>query len=1585
MAGMHFVNTVDNKQALVSTEELRKAFAGIQKQAEESGISIDSMFQKIAAATGVTVGVATLKELASQVMNVRGEFQQLEIAFGTMLGSAEKANKLMQQLTKTAATTPFDLKGVAGGAKQLLAYGIAAEDVNQTLINLGDIAAGLSIPLNDMVMLYGTTMVQGRMFTQDLRQFQGRGIPIMQALADTMGVAKEEVQNLVSTGKVGAQEFQTALMSLVAEGGQFGGLMEKQSKSISGQISNIEDGIDMMFNEIGQKSEGAISLALSGVSKLVENYETVGKAVLAVAGTYGTYKAALVIVSAVEKAHQAVVAKSVVVKRAAAIANVTMSESDAMAAARKALFTKTIKANTKAVLKNTAAMLTNPAVLITAGLVALCATIYAVSKALNTQAKAQERVNKTNEKQQEQLDQTISDADQAINTIKSETATVYDKAAAYERLKKIMPELTNQYSQAELATLDLTTAQKAEAKALENLAFDQKKKEIEKSKTAIANYEAQLKSIEEQMKYAGQGAAGLGIQMGIIGNKMATEQKVLEAYTKELAEMEKLRAQAEFDAQPAEVKIAKFTADKEAAQRQLEELQKQAEEAAAKAKAEWESNPLNQWKISVGMTFEQDAGANPVLLGVEYMMLKGRIEATQKAVADADGQIQALSTNATKETLPQLITAIRTAETELEAARKKYADDMSADNKKLVENAEETLKKATENYKLATNTAWVDGQKMRDESIAAVQKAENERQRILNSSIQSERAKREAEYWQQIKEINQEEAAYRKSHNGRTNKSFDKRRENATLQFELDTKELDRQFAEWKKQFNQETIQIKTDIKTNELENAVSMAQTITERIQKQNELYEHQIELIKTKNQEEADKAVSDRYGANTLVDFRAFSANENNAAVLSSYRNAKTQESKREVAKNAGLDEALLATYSEMQQIYEAYSQRLEATIQQAEQGHNAEMLKQDIDDYAAYCEEILEAARWREEQLTAIQNGEERNRTAAMVEEDYNAMVKKAGKTHDIDATEQEAADIVARLVGSLADVTRDQVDIAAAEFFEALDEQANMLKEVQGMSAEQREQKAAETQQSIEELQMQEENPLLTDQQRLEIQNQIAEAEQRLVYLKMTDAQLGGQLVKLEKTREIMEDKVATTKQNSGKKSTKQMQAEQRATERVTDALQNVSAAAKSVANTMGGVLSKKSKKALGVISDIADFGIQSIQSIQYVATNASTLMESTAVGAAGAIQTVEKASVILTIISLAVQAIMAIVNIAKQFTTNAKVNEELDDMADHIERLKEEQRELDFLYRNSSGSAYFADQYKAAKNLEKQVNANREAYEKSLKEEERLRRKYGSDSDKYKDQHERTQEFQEAMEDAITEEEERLQELIDTILTTDLSGWADTLADSAIEAAMEGSEAFSDIWNEALENWQRDMWKQQLKLAYENLFKDSFESFSQKAQEVAAAGGQMSESDIDAFVAEMEGKQAEAERLAEFYREIMERQGLLTDDGDVDGSKGGFQSMSQDTADELNARFTALQIEGANVVTAVQAMQTELVDIEQNDRLKLASLTNIQSNIDIAVTIQQNQLDQLRLLVEYAATIGEHTERLRAIEQNTDRL
>lgn len=287
----------ERSKAQLKVKELRGQMELLKKTSDEGAQAVEFLKRGLAAIGGFQA----LKGFTAQVIQTRGEFQQLEVAFTTMLGSAEKANALMMQLTKTAAVTPFDLKGVTDGAKQLLAYGVAADEVNDTLIHLGDIAAGLSLPLGDLVYLYGTTLTQGRMFTQDLRQFMGRGIPIAEELAKQFGVTKDKVQELVSTGKVGADEFKQAIMAMSSEGGKFGGLMEEQSKTITGQISNIEDAIDNMFNEIGKNSEGIINDTLEGVSYLVENYEKVGKVILSVAGVYGTYKAAVLAVIAAEK------------------------------------------------------------------------------------------------------------------------------------------------------------------------------------------------------------------------------------------------------------------------------------------------------------------------------------------------------------------------------------------------------------------------------------------------------------------------------------------------------------------------------------------------------------------------------------------------------------------------------------------------------------------------------------------------------------------------------------------------------------------------------------------------------------------------------------------------------------------------------------------------------------------------------------------------------------------------------------------------------------------------------------------------------------------------------------------------------------------------------------------------------------------------------------------------------------------------------------------------------------------------------------------------------------------------------------
>lgn len=270
------------------TDEAKKGLSGLENMSDRVKKSL------------MGLGMAfSMKGLVSEVANVRGQFQQLEVAFNTMLGSADKADALMSQLVRTAAITPFDLEGVAQGAKQLLAYGMEAEKVNETLTRLGDIAAGLSMPLNDLVYLYGTTMAQGRLYTQDLNQFTGRGIPMIQELAKVFGVAENKVKDLVEAGKVGFPEVQKVIENLTGEGSKFGGLMEEQSKTITGQISNIEDAISTMFNDIGKQSEGVINTALSSVSYLVEHYEQFGRVLMGLVTVYGTYRTACMTVAAV--------------------------------------------------------------------------------------------------------------------------------------------------------------------------------------------------------------------------------------------------------------------------------------------------------------------------------------------------------------------------------------------------------------------------------------------------------------------------------------------------------------------------------------------------------------------------------------------------------------------------------------------------------------------------------------------------------------------------------------------------------------------------------------------------------------------------------------------------------------------------------------------------------------------------------------------------------------------------------------------------------------------------------------------------------------------------------------------------------------------------------------------------------------------------------------------------------------------------------------------------------------------------------------------------------------------------------------
>lgn len=279
------------------------------KSAPTAGEGMSSLFQRVTGdahmLSATLLGGLGFEQLTRSVFNTRSQFQQLEISFNTMLGSADKSKQLMDELIQTAAHTPFDMSSITGGAKQLLAYGTEAKDVNKTLVQLGDIASGLNIPLGDLVYLYGTTVSQGRMFTMDLRQFMGRGVPLAEELGKILHQNTTEVQESVSKGKVTSDIFKEAIANMTQAGGRFGGLMEQQSKTLEGQWSNIGDSIQQAFNEIGKKSEGVFSSGLSIISAMVENWQEVIKVIGVAVVAVGSYRASLMAAASIRKAEEA--------------------------------------------------------------------------------------------------------------------------------------------------------------------------------------------------------------------------------------------------------------------------------------------------------------------------------------------------------------------------------------------------------------------------------------------------------------------------------------------------------------------------------------------------------------------------------------------------------------------------------------------------------------------------------------------------------------------------------------------------------------------------------------------------------------------------------------------------------------------------------------------------------------------------------------------------------------------------------------------------------------------------------------------------------------------------------------------------------------------------------------------------------------------------------------------------------------------------------------------------------------------------------------------------------------------------------
>lgn len=301
MASLHFDASLGMDGWRRNIREIQNDINNINRNVQSNARNIDNTFKNLSTAIGGYFSVNMLQGFIMKVIEVRGEFQKTEIALQTMLKSTVKAQELIGQMTELAEKTPFSFREVSDGAKQLLAFQVPANQVVDTLRRMGDIASGLGVPLSRIQLVYGQVRAKNKLMGDDLRQFTEAGIPIIAELGKKLNKTSSEIYAMVSEGKIGFNDVKDVLFNMTNEGGLFFNLMEKQSKTLSGRISNLGDVFEQMLNKIGQANEGMLNSGIDGIAYLIEHYEQVIKAIKTVVEIYGLYRAALLANIALQK------------------------------------------------------------------------------------------------------------------------------------------------------------------------------------------------------------------------------------------------------------------------------------------------------------------------------------------------------------------------------------------------------------------------------------------------------------------------------------------------------------------------------------------------------------------------------------------------------------------------------------------------------------------------------------------------------------------------------------------------------------------------------------------------------------------------------------------------------------------------------------------------------------------------------------------------------------------------------------------------------------------------------------------------------------------------------------------------------------------------------------------------------------------------------------------------------------------------------------------------------------------------------------------------------------------------------------
>lgn len=638
--------TLDTAQLEASAKRASNEFKSMGGNIENESKRIDSAMRTIGTAAAAYFSVTALTNFARSVVQVRGEIESLEISFATLLGSTDKAKELFGAIRDFEVKTPMTLEPLAKGAQTLLGFGVAAEKVMPILKQIGDISMGNADRFQSLVLAFAQASANGKLMGQDLLQMINAGFNPLNQMSKDTGKSIAELRDEMSRGAISAEDMEKAFAAATAEGGQFYGMLEKQSEGVNGALSNLEGAWNSMLNEIGSSQQNVFVSGVNLLTTMVEHYDVFLNAILSVAAAYGTYKAALMAVWVVEKAR-----------------NLTESIRLIM------MFRKELGLLTAAQQAFNITAWANPYVLLAAAIIGVVTALVLYTDSTSNAEKAQEKLNEDSDAYRQKLEEERQAIDECINIIRDKTETDYAQIAAYERLKKLCPELTNAYTMQELAASDLSDTTKRLNEIQDEETYQHKIEELNKYRSLLED----IKTAEENWSNLSKENADLlreEFGTGLLENKQEQVQIIVDSLQKDVDEIERIRKEAEYAALPLDTKLELAIDERDSIKQEFDRVKKEVEEQQRKTE-----NSFGIWNVDI-------------FLNMRFRNLQGSLK-------DADAKVSALQAQKNEQT---------TFQQDYDAARKEWEKAKSELDKINSERAKYTsdqYKKAKEAYDAA--------------------------------------------------------------------------------------------------------------------------------------------------------------------------------------------------------------------------------------------------------------------------------------------------------------------------------------------------------------------------------------------------------------------------------------------------------------------------------------------------------------------------------------------------------------------------------------------------------------------------------------------------------------------------------------------------------------------------------------------------------------------------------------------------------------------------------------------------------------------------------------------------------------------